>query len=60
MTLQNSPGAYDSRWFIWTIVLLIVLGTTVTTYSMLTVAEEDTNASLSVLPVHAPVRAHNR
>jgi len=33
--LPNSPANYDSRWFIWTIVFLVVTGISLVSYILL-------------------------
>ncbi len=40
-TFQAPAGSYDSRWFIWTIVFLVVTGISLVSYIVLS----DTNAS---------------
>ena len=41
MAMQNIPGTYDSRWFIWTIVFLVVTGISLVSY--ITLSDNGTN-----------------
>ena len=54
--LQN-PSGYDTRWFIWTIVFLVITGISLVSYIILS---DDNNqaqaiANLQKIPVHKTV-----
>ena len=51
MDLQSTPNNYDSRWFIWTIVFLVVTGISLVSYIVL--SEDGSND----VPVFANVQA---
>jgi len=42
MTKKTASPTYDHRWFIWTIVFLIVSGVSLTSYIMITEIEQET------------------
>ncbi len=50
---QPLPSTYDPRWFIWTIVFLLVTGVLLTTYILYS---STTSADDTPIPVHHTVR----
>jgi len=52
MRLEAKP--YDPRWFIWTVVFLIVSGVSLVSYIVITSSQESVDASF--VTVHRAVR----
>ena len=50
-SLQGAPGSYDARWFIWTIVFLVVTGISLVSYIVLS------DNSANDVPIFANVQA---
>lgn len=50
----QSDVSHDSRWFIWTVVFLIISGVSLVSYIMITQVNDDTEHIWYSFPIHRP------
>ena len=56
MNMQGMPASYDSRWFIWTIVFLVVTGISLVSY--ITLSDSGTSDAPIFSAAHASTPTH--